>query len=68
MSGKAKSSPESFLLGMHLLGVTASETMLVGDSIHRDIVPAKALGMLACMRCMGTGIFMKERRGIERIV
>ena len=47
MSGKAKSSPESFLLGMHLLGVTASETMLVGDSIRRDIVPAKAPGMPA---------------------
>ena len=32
---------------MKMLGVTAKETMLVGDSIRRDIVPAKALGMLA---------------------
>jgi putative hydrolase of the HAD superfamily len=47
MSGKAKPSPEPFLPGMHLPGVTASETMLVGDSIRRDIVPAKAPGMPA---------------------
>ena len=47
MSGMAKPSPEPFLLGMDLLGVCAEETMLVGDSIRRDIFPAKALGMLA---------------------
>jgi len=27
--------------------ISVREAMLVGDSIHRDIVPAKALGMLA---------------------
>jgi putative hydrolase of the HAD superfamily len=47
MHGKAKPSPEPFLLAMKNLGVTASETMLVGDSIRRDILPAKALGLLA---------------------
>ena len=47
MSGKAKPSPEPFLLAMNKLGVKASETILVGDSIRRDIMPAKALGILA---------------------
>ena len=46
MSGKAKPSPEPFLLGMRKLGVSTPEMILVGDSIRRDIVPAKALGML----------------------
>jgi beta-phosphoglucomutase-like phosphatase (HAD superfamily) len=45
--GREKPSPEPFLLGMKKLGVTAKEMMLVGDSILRDIVPAKGLGMLA---------------------
>ena len=55
MHGKAKPSPEPFLLGMSKLGVKASETMLVGDSIRRDIVPAKALGMFAVQTGTGKG-------------
>ena len=53
MSGKAKPSPEPFLLSMSKLGVNANETILVGDSIRRDIVPAKALGMLAVHAAYG---------------
>jgi putative hydrolase of the HAD superfamily len=66
MSGKAKPSPEPFLLGMQLLGVTASETMLVGDSIHRDIEPAKALGMFAVHAVYGDRNFHEgERDGAD---
>jgi len=47
MSGKSKPSSEPFLLAMEKPSVSADETMLVEDSIRRDIVPAKARGMLA---------------------
>ena len=69
MSGKAKPSPEPFLLAMDLLGVTASETMLVGDSIRRDIVPAKALGMLAVHAVYGDRNFHEgERDGADFMI
>jgi putative hydrolase of the HAD superfamily len=47
MHGKLKPSPEPFLVAMKKLGVTPIESVLVGDSIRRDIAPAKSLGMLA---------------------
>jgi len=62
MSGKAKPSPEPFLLGMQLLGVSANETMLIGDSIRRDIVPAKALGMLTVHAVYGDRNFHEEEK------
>ena len=62
MSGKAKPSPEPFLLGMQLLGVSANETMLVGDSIRRDIVPAKALGMFTVHAVYGDRNFHEGER------
>jgi len=69
MHGKAKPSPEPFLLAMDLLGVTASETMLVGDSIRRDIVPAKALGMLAVHAVYGDRNFHEgERDGADLVI
>jgi putative hydrolase of the HAD superfamily len=70
MSGKAKPSPEPFLLGMQLLGVSANETMLVGDSIRRDIVPAKALGMLAVHAVYGDRNFHEgeKRDGADCVI
>ena len=69
MSGKAKSSPEPFLPGMQLPGVTASETMLVGDSIRRDIVPTNALGMLAVHAVYGDRNFHEgERDGADIVI
>jgi putative hydrolase of the HAD superfamily len=66
MSGKAKPSPEPFLLGMSKLGVTAGETILVGDSIRRDIVPAQVLGMLAVHAVYGDRNFHEgERDGAD---
>lgn len=69
MHGKAKPSPEPFLLGMSKLGVTASETMLVGDSIRRDIVPAKALGMLTVHAIYGDRNFHEgEKDGADCVI
>ena len=62
MSGKAKPSPEPFLLAMNKLGVKASETILVGDSIRRDIMPAKALGILAVHAVYGDRNFHEGER------
>jgi len=69
MHGKAKPSLEPFLLGMQLLGVSANETMLVGDSIRRDIVPAKALGMLAVHAVYGDRNFHEgEQDGADCVI
>ena len=62
MHGKAKPSPEPFLFAMKKLGVTAIETILVGDSIRRDIVPAKALGMLTVHAIYGDRNFHEGER------
>ena len=54
---------------MDLLGVTAQETMLVGDSIRRDIVPAQALGMLAVHAVYGDRNFHEgERDGADYMI
>lgn len=46
MTGAKKPALEPFLLALQLLGTTAEETLLIGDSIRRDIAPGKRLGML----------------------
>jgi len=69
MHGKAKPSPEPFLLSMSKLGVNASETMLVGDSIRRDILPAKALGMFTVHAAYGDRNFHEgERDGADCVI
>ena len=69
MSGKAKPSPEPFLLAMNKLEVKARETILVGDSIRRDIVPAKALGMLTVHAVYGDRNFHEgEKDGADFVI
>jgi putative hydrolase of the HAD superfamily len=46
MTGRKKPAREPFLLALRSLSVQPQETLLVGDSLRRDIAPAKALGML----------------------
>ncbi len=46
LSGAAKPDPASFLLALERLGTGAGETVLVGDSIRRDIEPAQKQGMV----------------------
>ena len=44
---KRKPSPEIFRSTLKALGVSASETVFVGDTIDADIEGAKAVGMKA---------------------
>ncbi|MEM0203812.1 MAG: HAD-IA family hydrolase [Archaeoglobaceae archaeon] len=46
MCGKMKPEPDSILLALSMLGVEAREAVIVGDSIRRDILAGKKLGML----------------------
>jgi putative hydrolase of the HAD superfamily len=54
---------------MKKLGVTPIESVLVGDSIRRDIAPAKALGMLAVHAFYGDRNFHEgERKGADYVI
>jgi putative hydrolase of the HAD superfamily len=44
---KRKPSPEIFKCALKALGVSASETVFVGDTLDADIEGAKAVGMKA---------------------
>lgn len=44
---KRKPSPEIFTRTLNALGVSAAETVLVGDTLDADIEGAKAVGMKA---------------------
>ena len=46
MTGAKKPAPDAFLLALKKLQTLPSETLLVGDSLRRDIAPAQALGMI----------------------
>ncbi|MDD1679703.1 MAG: HAD family hydrolase [Methanomicrobiales archaeon] len=46
MTGTRKPAQEPFLLALRLLDVMPEETLLIGDSIRRDIAPGKTLGMI----------------------
>jgi putative hydrolase of the HAD superfamily len=45
-TGKKKPDPAPFLLALDLLGTSARETLLVGDSLRRDIEPGHRLGLV----------------------
>jgi putative hydrolase of the HAD superfamily len=53
MTGAKKPAPDAFLLALEKLGTSPSETLLVGDSIRRDIAPAQALGMVTAYAAYG---------------
>lgn len=44
-AGQSKPDPASVRLALERLGVRAEEALLVGDSLHRDLAAAKALGV-----------------------
>jgi putative hydrolase of the HAD superfamily len=46
MTGAKKPAPDAFLLALKKLQTKPAETLLVGDSLRRDIAPAQALGMI----------------------
>jgi putative hydrolase of the HAD superfamily len=45
MTGTKKPDPAHFLFALQALGARPEESLLVGDSIRRDIVPARKLGL-----------------------
>ena len=53
MTGAKKPAPDAFLLALKLLQTLPSETLLVGDSLRRDIAPAQALGMITAYAAYG---------------
>lgn len=53
MTGAKKPAPDAFLLALKKLGTLPSETLLIGDSIRRDIAPAKELGMITAYAAYG---------------
>jgi len=53
MTGCKKPAPDAFLLALKKLQTLPSETLLVGDSLRRDIAPAQALGMITAYEAYG---------------
>lgn len=45
MTGTKKPDPAHFLFALETLGIKPEETLVVGDSIKRDMVPARKLGL-----------------------
>jgi putative hydrolase of the HAD superfamily len=45
MTGTKKPDPTHFLFALETLGIKPEETLVVGDSIKRDIAPARKLGL-----------------------
>ena len=43
--GAIKPSPLPFIAALKALGVSAKDTLFIGDSVERDILPAQRLGM-----------------------
>ena len=42
--GVRKPDPEIFRLGVNALGLEPQETIMIGDSLDKDIIPAQAIG------------------------
>lgn len=61
MTGLKKPSPEPFLLALEMLGTPPAETLFVGDSMRRDIVPAKSLGLVTAHARYGDRNFSAYR-------
>ncbi len=64
MTGTKKPAPDALLMALEKLGVGASEAVLVGDSLRRDIAPAKKLGMVTVYAAYGDRNFL-EWKNVE---
>ncbi len=63
MTGKRKPEPDSILLALSKLDVRPYEALLVGDSINRDIMAGKRIGMLTIYAAYGDRNFFEEKTG-----
>lgn len=53
ISGRKKPDPGPFLFALRAFNVKPEETLIVGDSIRRDITPARALGLSTAYAAYG---------------
>nr|WP_321497594.1 HAD family hydrolase [uncultured Methanolobus sp.] len=53
MTGAKKPDLAPFRYALDTMGLQASETLFVGDSLRRDIMPSKKLGMMAAYAAYG---------------
>jgi putative hydrolase of the HAD superfamily len=61
MVGKKKPAPDSIEYTLKELGVPAEHTVLVGDSLARDIKPARKLGLVTVYAAYGDRNYMENR-------
>ncbi|MFW6375996.1 MAG: HAD family hydrolase [Thermoplasmatota archaeon] len=60
-TGKKKPDPEPFLRCLDEMGSEPEEVVLVGDSLDRDVVPGKELGMVTVHAKYGDENYKEER-------
>lgn len=53
ITGYSKPAPETFLYVLDALNINSSQILYVGDSLYRDILPAKKLGMITAYAAYG---------------
>ncbi|OPY42738.1 MAG: putative HAD-hydrolase [Methanoregulaceae archaeon PtaU1.Bin222] len=61
MTGAYKPDPKVFLYALDKMGRHPSEVLMVGDSLRRDIGPAKKIGMLTAYAGYGDRNFLEDR-------
>jgi len=61
MTGTKKPSPEIFLHSLNKLQINPHQALFIGDSLRRDIEPAKKLGMVTAYAAYGDRNVKEER-------
>ncbi|MDW7733043.1 MAG: HAD family hydrolase [Methanolobus sp.] len=65
ITGWKKPSHRAFMHALRSMGLQPHETLFVGDSLRRDIMPSKQLGMVAAYAVYGDRNPQKDRELIE---
>lgn len=60
-TGKKKPEPDSIIFALKELGVPKNQTILIGDSLARDITPAKKIGLVTIYAAYGDRNYMENR-------
>ncbi len=63
-----KPDPKVFLFALEKLGCTPAEVLMVGDSLHRDIGPARRIGMTTAYAKYGDRNFLEDRIEVPDVV
>ncbi len=61
MTGAYKPDPKVFLYALEKMGRNPPEVLMVGDSLRRDIGPAKKIGMMTAYAGYGDRNFLEDR-------